>query len=651
MATTDWGRLTVVDLRHELKQRGLSTVGKKADLVERLTAAESEQNDNPPANGTADHGAEAHVPGDTSEATYNDGNSERIEISEQVTESNSTTKPEYVEKPEPPADSDTIDTTDTSQPIKHSGPIAKAEPVEKSVLSENPEQVEDSKQVTESNPTTEPERVANAEPAPETEPVKKFELATEPDTIETSKPIERSEPIAESEPVGEPELAPPDLSRDVGSRKRRSRTPPPSDDESSRKRARPEHHPFVAAQIGADPTVREEVLPLDDDPSGHDTSYAKLLPDISAESHGREALVTGELQTANQPHNRNVASNTLPEVEPSVHPPTEALYIRNFMRPLREQELRDYITELATPPGSTPDDNIIRSFFLDKLRSHVFVEFDSVAAAQRTRAQVHTKIWPEESTRKALWADFIPPERIPGWVDVEERNSGRGQPTRRWEVIYEVENGEVKLELIDGNDPQNKPRLMGKPGTAIPTGPARQFSGIEGPPSGPRGHGGFRDSQAGQSLDAAITASAPAITFTPVSDHLVRQRLHNLRSLQTTDRKRIIDRWDDRHRYTFQFNDIVIDRGLEYFEGVRRPAHLRSPDRNRNQYRPDRAPPYRDRYVGGGRDRFPDRDDPRSRFDAGSFATFRGRGGGGGRSRGRGGWGGGSGRPHYWGHR
>ena len=39
---TNWSRLTVVDLRAELKKRSMSTAGKKADLVERLTSAETE---------------------------------------------------------------------------------------------------------------------------------------------------------------------------------------------------------------------------------------------------------------------------------------------------------------------------------------------------------------------------------------------------------------------------------------------------------------------------------------------------------------------------------------------------------------------------------------------------------------------------------
>lgn len=39
---TDFARLTVVELRQELKQRNLPQTGKKADLVERLAAFEQE---------------------------------------------------------------------------------------------------------------------------------------------------------------------------------------------------------------------------------------------------------------------------------------------------------------------------------------------------------------------------------------------------------------------------------------------------------------------------------------------------------------------------------------------------------------------------------------------------------------------------------
>mmetsp|Transcript_37928 Transcript_37928/g.90080 ORF Transcript_37928/g.90080 Transcript_37928/m.90080 type:complete len:158 (-) Transcript_37928:1252-1725(-) len=41
---TNWGNLKVTELKEELKSRGLSTTGRKADLVSRLESFEAEQN-------------------------------------------------------------------------------------------------------------------------------------------------------------------------------------------------------------------------------------------------------------------------------------------------------------------------------------------------------------------------------------------------------------------------------------------------------------------------------------------------------------------------------------------------------------------------------------------------------------------------------
>ncbi|KAL5114880.1 hypothetical protein ACEQ8H_007198, partial [Pleosporales sp. CAS-2024a] len=132
-------------------------------------------------------------------------------------------------------------------------------------------------------------------------------------------------------------------------------------------------------------------------------------------------------------------------VAPALHPATSALYIRNFMRPLRPEPLRAHLVSLASPPSSSPDASIIKSLFLDTMKTHALVHFTSTTAASRVRASLHGSIWPPEGNRKELWVDFVPSDQVESWIQIEEdastaekeaRQAGRPISAKRFQVVY-----------------------------------------------------------------------------------------------------------------------------------------------------------------------------------------------------------------------
>ncbi|KAM7202825.1 hypothetical protein V8F33_002483 [Rhypophila sp. PSN 637] len=645
---TEWGRLTVVDLRHELKQRGLPTSGKKADLVERLTAAESKERID-------------------TEASPEQPETER-EVNLEAAETSKTIK--HSPAPSSPASDPKLEDVERLENIKNSP--ARSPPAS----DPKPEEVErlepTNKSPAPSPPASKPTRGDDdSDESLNPQPTKSELMDTTP--IETAM-VDDSAGVKDENGVPNPAVAElsPDLSKDARGRKRRSRTPPPSDDESSRKRARPskQHDIDEFHSIDDATLVGEEVLPLDDDPAGKDSSYAKLLPDIPTEHRGDETIVNEGLATTHQPDGGDRSFQSDPDVfmedisdsEPSLHPATSALYIKNFMRPLKPEIVRDYLVELATPPGRPYDPAIILEFFLDPIRTHAFVQFESVAAASRVRVRLHSTVWPEERERKALWVDFVPPDRIHEWIEHEEKTKERGKRFK-WELIYEVgRDGQVHLELVDTSDHENvqttRPRNMSS-AMPIPTGPARQFPGIEGAPSGPRGNGFFRDVQVGSSSGGGgggggraelWTTSRPQISYKPVPDEVAQRRLDNMRSYYTKDKNRDMGREDEINRYTFEKEASFVDRGVENFVGIRRPPGVRLPPRYagrnmgpRGPRGPRGPPPFAADRSSRRRDVYhpergvPRSDVPRSRLDGAPLPTF----GGGGNSR----------RGHYWGHR
>ncbi|AEO66683.1 uncharacterized protein THITE_36898 [Thermothielavioides terrestris NRRL 8126] len=624
---TDFSRLTVVELRQELKRRNLPQTGKKADLVDRLMAFDKEHGDpdhqgardSPPAQGPpaeSQHESNSDLPAQASPDTYL-----RPSVSDDA--------------PPTSANNHTRNTTSTA----------------------------------ESSGTTPTLKPANGDKVDET-------AGIEPATVT-------------------------EIFKDSVSRKRRSRSPPPEND-STRKRARPSDQ---TGEADVKPEPRETALPPPgENLAGSDTPSAsaeQAHPAQSVKDNGaairdstrddqEEKHALAEERT--QHWDRENIQSHLPseerkvgiaderladydrEVAPSQHPATPALYIKNFMRPLRESVLRDYLIELAAFPGVKPDPDCVVDFYLDQIRTHAFVRFTSISAASRVRTALHGTVWPDERNRKELWVDFIPEDKVVEWADREQSEGGRGS-SGRWEVLYEPDDdGIITARLVNAEmEParRNSTRQpLGPP--PVPTGPARNYPGVEGAPSGPRGRGTnhYRQapppppppaSNASRGRDYKVTRAYPPLQYRPASEELAQRRLANMNYHITKDRHRDLGRPDEINRYTFEDGDLFVDRGEEAFIGIRPPHRERErrrlgigrgnrgpaprrrtpsprrPSRDDDSYRGSRGDyhDYRDPERGG---RYRD-DVPRSRFDGQPLPTFTGggrggrRGGGGRRDR------------------
>ena len=252
-------------------------------------------------------------------------------------------------------------------------------------------------------------------------------------------------------------------------------------------------------------------------------------------------------------------------VSPAVHPATSALYIRELMRPLKIESLRDHLIALATPPETTVDPDIVTDFFLDSVRTHCFVGFENISAASRVRSGLHDRVWPNERDRRQLWVDFVPEEKLKKWIDVEQTaGTGRGQPTKRWEVVYEDEGDGIKAYLQEVGS--NGGGFRAVQSSKTDAGKSLRAT----PPSGPRiseseprtsqtkldGGKGFK------ALDDLFrsTAAKPKLYYLPVSKVEADRRLAKLAE------GRGGGRGDEMRRFSFEEGSLV-DNGPEFGRG------------------------------------------------------------------------------------
>lgn len=773
---TQWAKSTVVELRAELKRRGLPQTGKKAELVSRLTEADLE----------------------SAAAENNDDGGEEEEEEE-----------EEQSQEETVAADATIPAQNTTEEPREQ-PIAPPEIANASVNDNSSEekQPEDEKTV-EATASDALDAPAAAERQPgEAETAVAIEIAPQPvtensdardapsGTLDTEKEennaqqVQQVQDVQPTVSVGPPVV---EVVADARNRKRRSHSPPPAEEEVSRKRARrpsDEEGPGGIVVVDdsqtagesrpADVNNREDTLEQpaasEKAPGVEDVSYAEIsenrvagaeqqekqqeqqeeqqqdvveadeaqqtqtqaqapyhpkeddvemqddvVPDDEAKprqdqdqdqnqkQHPEDTAHYDEERTENVENAKNEqyqdrdqdrdrgqyrdhyrdqdyrhnAKVHLPvdrgdyrahrgdnghvldyddyhhDVTPALHAATPALYIKNFMRPLREPVLKDHLIDLATAPGSEPDDGVIVDFFLDQIRTHAFVELTSIAAASRVRIALHGKVWPDERNRRELWVDFIPPEKVREWRE-QETSGGGGRGMNRWEVQYEPDHeGNMTATLVEasGTDSARPAARLPPPAPAaaaavaatgtgtttnttafgasktIPTGPAARsnFPGIERAPRGPRGRGRGQPEYATEML---TTRAHPPINYRPVDKQMADRRMANMNSYVSKDRHRDLGRMDEINRYTFEDNASFVDRGKEIFVGIRPPHRERERRRaggGGRGFPPMAMRPGSDRYIGsggggggggGGRDSSPRRDVPRSRFNGEPLPTF-----------------------------
>ncbi|KAL9077518.1 MAG: hypothetical protein Q9161_000364 [Pseudevernia consocians] len=288
-------------------------------------------------------------------------------------------------------------------------------------------------------------------------------------------------------------------------------------------------------------------------------------------------------------------------VSPALHPATSALYIRELMRPLKIESLRDHLIALATPPGTAVNPDIVKDVFLDSVRTHCLVGFESISAASRVRSGLHDRVWPNERDRRQLWVDFVPEEKLKKWINVEQTaGSGRGHSSKRWEVVYDDDENGIKAYLQEvglnggGLRAAQPPKVDAGQGVqAAPPSFGPRISGSEPRSSQPRPDSGkgFR------ALDDLFTSTAakPKLYYLPVSKAEADGRLAKLAA------GRGGGRGDEMRRFSFEEGSIV-DNGPEFGKGGhgRGGGYLGSYRGRGRGYRGDasRGDSWRDRRLG-----------------------------------------------------
>ncbi|MCJ1362079.1 hypothetical protein MMC16_001181 [Acarospora aff. strigata] len=320
----------------------------------------------------------------------------------------------------------------------------------------------------------------------------------------------------------------------------------------------------------------EAVIEKDEDPAPEDSVASPVKPSPS-DTRFKNLFNGPAKRDASPPRQLSQHDDEDRIVTPALHPATSALYIRNFMRPLHPGNLKDHLSSLANPPNSSPKHDIITDFFLDPIRTHSLVVFASIAAASRVRSALHDRVWPDERTRKPLWVDFIPEEKVKEWVDAEQNStSGRGAPAKRWEVVYENSDQGVRAIFQEIGSGDNRVSLSDMPASgnlAIEAG-----KGVQGAPSGPRNDSHRKLSDAEftarpranmgfKALDDLFksTVAKPKLYFLPVAKNMVERRMERFRDLRGGPAKI----GDEMRRYTFESGDLFVDKGPEFGGGYR----------------------------------------------------------------------------------
>ncbi|KAK6064891.1 hypothetical protein SCUP515_11527 [Seiridium cupressi] len=573
---TDYNKLKVTELKVELKRLGLPQNGLKADLVARLEAVATD----PPTS-------------DTAAASAAEDDDDQVQ---EALESGGTAPPEM--DPTPAAETDAETAIRPEETSLQDAPMTDVP-----ALNDTGALPEDSA----------------PEPA---QPIAATDFA-----VSNSQPPSSIAPESSSSATP---VRPIEIVQDSQKRKRRSLSPAPRAEDIAAKRARLSSEQ-PEAEVGLSETEnKEEAIQMfgtaRDAPT--DAAMGGAQSEISAEQQTRAdsvASTVGITQSlrqkspddADQPmmddtkqqsqlDNDTVMGESLADtlteeelqggVEPSTHPATSALYIKNFMRPLRPQAVKDHLLDLATPAGVEIDDQTIPDFYLDNIRTHSFVLFNSVTAAKRVRNALHNQVWPDETNRKPLWIDYIPSERYHDWVAMEQSAGGGRGSASRYEVVYEHDrNGNViaALEESGAAPPAAKPAPMLERKQSVPTGPSRGLTGIEGAPTGPRGlQGGGRapvhHSRLDRVVDHKSSIARPTVAYQPVPEELARRRQDAIKMAKSRDYDQRSDKNKEYRRYFFEHGDHLVDRGPEIFLGIRPPHRERERERHQEHGHDDR---------------------------------------------------------------
>lgn len=610
---SDYNKQTVANLRQLLKDRGIPSTGltRKAQIIEKLEEWDSKSE---PEAAAPEEDGEEEAPGvaqpeatpTVDEAKAGEPGEGTLRFLSLLTRNRVATNPSAERAPKkspspepapaavsqdevpPPKDSTpSLDTPAAERTFKDKGPIATEEVDAQEAPATVPEPVADTAQ---SEPAATDVQGAERTPSPspdEQPSVEKPELETiaERSTTATADPSRLNSEELEAE---------------TRKRKRRSQTPelPSQDIRVKRPRPSDEGAPDVRLKEDED-TVMEQRQPekeekevgqetMDKATNGYDASEVRD-PSKDDGPEEQSALEKKEkvpryrelFQHAAEAKSTEAIQDDRPIV-PALHVVTSAIYIRNFMRPLRPEPLRAHLVSLASPPGSSPDPTIVKSLFLDAMKTHALVILSDTKAASRVRASLQGSIWPPEGNRKELWVDFIPEDKAEGWIREEEdaitaekdaRAAGRPIPAKKFEVVYpEDESGAVTAVFQE----------VGAGAAAFnpPKGPRRPSEQVFNAPAAPKHSAPTQETRQGieksfKTLDELFlcTTAKPQLYYLPVTDDRSELRLKEL-DLETSrdwtpeERRRgrgiQTSRMDQKVRFGFDDEDRIIEVGGDF---------------------------------------------------------------------------------------
>ncbi|KAK5944817.1 hypothetical protein PMZ80_002018 [Knufia obscura] len=275
-------------------------------------------------------------------------------------------------------------------------------------------------------------------------------------------------PIAKSDPTKQTQLAEESTSsssaEESRKRKRRSVTPPPDAEEVQKKAKAAGGEAIVTKRASRSPSPKSPKPPTV-------TAAAADIPGETTTEEAEEETTAkeepGEVEEVKQEQaERKVVARAREEsmdkddtVEPAMHAATRSLYMRNFKRPLNIQTLRSHIVAIAQGSSSlAADENPVKFFNVNNIRSHAFITFTSISAASRVRAAMHQSRFPDEPQRDPLFVDFVPDENVEKWVEQETGGSralGRNS-SAKLEVVYnQTDDGvEAVFQEVDMSRPQ-----------------------------------------------------------------------------------------------------------------------------------------------------------------------------------------------------
>jgi hypothetical protein len=389
--------------------------------------------------------------------------------------------------------------------------------------------------------------------------------------------------------------------QDIKAKKRRpSQAPAPEvhlheDEDTVMEQRRPEEESETLADANANETNGNGAAQAEED-------SLVVEADIRREKKEKAARYKDLVKPSADDTPQEALTDDRPTV-PALHPVTSALYIRNFMRPLRPEPLRAHLVSLASPPSTSPDPTIVEDLFLDALKTHALVLFSTKTAASRVRASLHGSIWPPEGNRKELWVDFIPDEKVKDWIQEEEnavaaekeaRANGRSSNPKRFEVVYpESSDGSVTavFQEVGSSAPANAPRgprgsldvrrpsTQNPPTSLLPTAPSKDTR---------------QDTEASfKTLHELFnsTEAKPQLFYLPVSDEISDLRLKELDAETSRDwtpgqtRKGRGIKTEVKYKYSFDDDDriIEVDEDRSEYRGGRGGGGFRG--RGRGGYR------------------------------------------------------------------